>query len=86
MNEVRAILATQARRRARARGRVWARRIVLLGGAAVALALFLERAGYLPVPWVGGRGGEDRILAWIVVSLAGLVQGTVLLAALLLVA
>ncbi len=86
VNEVRALLSAHARRRATARARRSAGRIVLLGGAAVAVLLFLERAGYLPVPWVGGLGGEDKVLSWVVVSIAGLLQGVVLLAALFLLA
>jgi hypothetical protein len=85
VNEVRALLSAHARRRAAARARRSARRIVLLGGAAVAVLLFLERAGHLPVPWMGGAPG-DTILDWLVISLAGLVQGAVALAGVFLLA
>jgi len=83
---VRTLLAAEAGRKALARGRVSARRIVLVGGALIAVTLFLERLGILSVPWVGGLGGEDRILAWFVVSIAGLVQGLLALLALFLLA
>lgn len=83
---IRALLAAHARRRAKARAQVSARRIVLVGGALVAVTLFLERAGILPVPWVGGAWGDHRILAYLVVSVAGLVQGGIALAALFLAA
>ena len=85
MTQVRALLAKHAGRRAEARALVCARRILLVGGALVAVTLFLERAGILPVPWVGGAGG-DRIVGWLVVSIAGLVQGALALAALFLLA
>ena len=85
MKDVRALLAAHARRRATARARVSARRIVLVGGTLVAVALFLERAGILPVPWMGGGGG-DPILGSIVVSILGLVQAAVALAVLFAVA
>ncbi len=81
MKDVRALLAAHARRRATARARVSARRIVLVGGTLVAVALFLERVGILPVPWMGGGGG-DPILGYFVVSILGLVQGALALAAL----
>jgi hypothetical protein len=86
VKQVRTLLAAEARQRAGARARVSARRIVLVGGALLALALLLERLGILPMPWVGGPGGEDRILAWLVVSIAGLIQGVLLLLALFAVA
>ncbi len=72
---IRALLAAHARRRASARASVSARRVVLVGGALLLVTLFLERAGIVPVPWVGRASGDDRILGYFLVSVAGLVQG-----------
>ncbi|MGQ0613344.1 MAG: hypothetical protein ACT4PV_06375 [Planctomycetaceae bacterium] len=82
---VAALLRGQERARARGVARRTARRVFLLGAAAVAAALFLERSGFDPpwlaLPFPGGAGVPGlRVFAWIAISLAGLLQGALLLA------
>ncbi|MHC4729833.1 MAG: hypothetical protein ACYS6Z_04460 [Planctomycetota bacterium] len=80
-----ALLARHARIRARIRAARLAGRVVLVGGALVACALFLERAGFgvpgLHLPGLPESDGTaDRWIGWVAVSLAGLLQGAALLA------
>jgi len=84
------LLSAHARERAAARAGRLARRLVLVGGALVALALFLERAGVdvplLRLPGLPPAGGVERVFHFVAVSIAGLVQGVALLVALFLLA
>jgi len=82
---VHALLRAQERVRARGVALRAARRLFLLGAAAVAAALFCERAGidlpWLALPYPEGVGVPGlRVFAWIAISLAGLLQGALLLA------
>jgi hypothetical protein len=80
---LRSLLVRSARAEARGRAAAAAWRIALLGLLGVAVALFLERAGfdvpYLRLPKVrAGAGMADRVLGYIAISTAGLIQGAVL--------
>ncbi|MHC4547330.1 MAG: hypothetical protein ACYTEZ_01020 [Planctomycetota bacterium] len=88
---VRSLLGRQARLLGRRRAGRLAGRLVLLGGTFIAAALFLERAGigapFLRLPGVpAAEGTADRLLGYLAVSFAGLLQGAALLTAVFLAA
>jgi len=85
---LRFLLVRSARAEARGRAAATAWRIALLGLIGVAVALFLERAGFdvpvLRLPKIReGAGIADRVVGYVAISTAGLVQGAVLCAAVL---
>jgi len=81
---VRDLLSRHAGARARGRATRLAGRIVLFGGLLAAVALLLERVGagvpFVHLPGPSGAGEADRFVWFLAVSIAGLVQGAVLLA------
>ena len=82
---LRSLLDRCARAEARGRAATAAWRIALLGLVGVSVALFAERAGYdlpfLRLPQIEeGAGIADRVIGYIAISTAGLVQGGVLAA------
>jgi len=88
---LRSLLVRSARAEARGRAAATAWRIVLLGWIGIAVALFCERAGIdvplLRLPTIrDGAGIADRVVGYVAISTAGLVQGAVLCAAVLLIA
>jgi len=85
---VRDWLFRQARSEARGRGALWAGRFALAGLAAIALLLFLDRAGYdlgvFRLPDVGRpEGWMDRAWGWFLLSGAALLQAAAAVATVL---
>jgi hypothetical protein len=86
-----ALLSAHGLARARAITARLARLLILLGGALIAVSLFLERAGIPVLPLVGfpdlpASGPVERVFAFFTISLLGLAQGAALLLGLFLLA
>ncbi|MHC4953877.1 MAG: hypothetical protein ACYTGZ_08300 [Planctomycetota bacterium] len=79
---LRSLLARSARAEARGRAAAMAWSLALLGLLSVSVALFAERAGFdlpfLRLPEVQeGAGLADRVIGFVAISTAGLIQGAV---------